>query len=455
VFTKPAWQTALTPVDGHRDVPDLALTSSPNHDGSLICSQAFFAPATTPTSCASGFRASDGSALAAVGGTSVASPAFAGIVAILNQATQSSGLGNINPTLYSLFASKPSAFHDITAGNNIVPCTSGTPTGGSASLRCPTTAPFQIGFNAGAGYDLVTGLGSVDANVLVTSWPNFVATPDFSVGGTPVAVVGPGQSGTSTITVSPTNGFTGSVDLTCSGLPTGVTCAFNPTPVTTGTSTLTIATTTATPLATSSFTVTGTSGSVSHNTSVSLTVSAAAVPDFTVTAGALSTATVTAGASATSIITVGSTAGFSGAVALTCAVTGAGTPAPTCALAPASVANSSGTSTLTIKTTANHSLSSSVISPRSGRGLGWFAASSSALFAGIFFLGGASRRRRRVTGLGLMLLVFFAAGVGCGGSSSSGGNTQGGGTPAGNYTVTVTGTSGSLVHTASVVLTVQ
>jgi subtilase family serine protease len=179
VFTKPAWQTALTPVDGHRDVPDLALTSSPNHDGSLICSQAFFAPATTPTSCASGFRASDGSALAAVGGTSVASPAFAGIVAILNQATQSSGLGNINPTLYSLFASKPSAFHDITAGNNIVPCTSGTPTGGSASLRCPTTAPFQIGFNAGAGYDLVTGLGSVDANVLVTSWPNFVATPDF------------------------------------------------------------------------------------------------------------------------------------------------------------------------------------------------------------------------------------------------------------------------------------
>ena len=208
VFTKPAWQTALTPADGHRDVPDVALTSSPNHDGSLICSQAFFAPATTPTSCTSGFRASDGSSLAAVGGTSVASPAFAGIVAILNQATQSSGLGNINPTLYTLAASTSTAFHDITTGNNIVPCTSGTPTSGAASLRCPTTAPLQIGFNAGPGYDLVTGLGSVDANLLVRAWPSFVVTPDFSLGGTPVTVVGPGQSGTSTITVSPTNGFT-------------------------------------------------------------------------------------------------------------------------------------------------------------------------------------------------------------------------------------------------------
>src|SRR5262249_7408567 len=102
VFSKPAWQTALTPVDSHRDVPDVTLTASPNHDPSLICSQAFFASdPTPPTSCTAGFRASDGS-LAPVGGTSVGSPSFAGIVAILNQATQSGGLGNINPTLYTL-----------------------------------------------------------------------------------------------------------------------------------------------------------------------------------------------------------------------------------------------------------------------------------------------------------------------------------------------------------------
>ncbi len=139
VFAKPAWQTSLTPNDSHRDVPDVSLTASPAHDPSLICSQAFFG--TTPTSCTSGFRASDGS-LAAVGGTSVSAPAFAGIVAILNQATQSGGLGNINSALYSLATSTPSAFHDITNGNNIVPCTAG-------STGCPSS--HSIGFTADTG----------------------------------------------------------------------------------------------------------------------------------------------------------------------------------------------------------------------------------------------------------------------------------------------------------------
>ncbi len=226
VFSKPAWQTALTPADGHRDVPDVSLTASPSHDGSLICSQAAVTSGgSSATSCSSGFRDSLGN-LSPVGGTSVGSPAFAGIVAILNQATQSGGLGNINPTLYSLGGT--GAFHDITTGDNIVPCTSGTPTGGSASLRCPTSAPFQIGYSAAAGYDLVTGLGSINANVLATTWPGFVLTPDYSVGGTPVSITSAGQGATSTVTVTPTNGFVGTVDLACALTPAstsvGVTC---------------------------------------------------------------------------------------------------------------------------------------------------------------------------------------------------------------------------------------
>jgi subtilase family serine protease len=442
VFAKPSWQVALTPADSHRDVPDVSLTASPNHDGSLICSQA--AVGSSVTSCVSGFRDSTGN-LSPVGGTSVGSPVFGGMVAILNQATQSGGLGNINPTLYTLATSTPNAFHDITTGNNIVPCTAG-------STGCP--ASHTIGFSAATGYDLVTGLGSVNANVLVTSWPGFVSAPGFSVGGTPITVVG-GQSGTSTITVTPTNGFTGTVDLTCSGLPAGATCTFAPPSLATGTSTLTIATTTATPIATSTVTVTGTSGAVSHNTPVSLTVSTPPTPDFTVTAGALSAATVAKGGSATSTITVGSMAGFNGTVTLACSVTGGGTPAPKCTLAPSSIANSSGTSTLTISTTAAHVVSGAVISPQPGVGFGWLVVSGSALFAGIFFLGAPSGRRR-MAGLGLMLLVFLAAGVGCGGGSSSSGNTQTGGTPAGSYTITVTGTSGSMTpHTAAVTLTVQ
>ncbi len=145
VFSKPSWQTgAGVPNDSARDVPDVAVNGSPNHDGYLICSQSFFTTATPPvsvTSCSTGFRASDGSSLAVVGGTSVGAPTFAGIVALLNQKVGSSGLGNINPTLYSL-ASTPGIFHDITTGNNIVPCTQG-------STGCPAAAPFQYGFSAG------------------------------------------------------------------------------------------------------------------------------------------------------------------------------------------------------------------------------------------------------------------------------------------------------------------
>jgi subtilase family serine protease len=241
MFAKPSWQTALTPNDGQRDVPDIALNASPNHDPTMICAQG---------SCVNGFRDASGN-LSAVGGTSVGAPTFAGIVAILNQATQSGGLSNINKILYDPTMLTRSAFHDITSGNNMVTCKSGTPTTGPAAARCPTTAPFQIGFIAGTGYDLVTGLGSIDANKLVTSWPGFVVVPGFSVGTTAVTVTAPGQAGTSTITVSATNGFSGTVNLTCTSPAStaSITCSFGSTTsvvlnstTTSGTATLTIST---------------------------------------------------------------------------------------------------------------------------------------------------------------------------------------------------------------------
>jgi subtilase family serine protease len=442
VFTKTQapWQNALTPADGHRDVPDVTLSASPAHDATLICSRG---------SCVNGFRAADGS-LNVVGGTSVGAPAFAGILAILNQAT-SGPLGNVNLTLYPLAVSTPTAFHDITTGDNIVPCTQG-------STGCPAAAPFQIGFKAGTGYDLVTGLGSINANVLVTSWPTFASAPDFSIGGSPITVPAPGQTGTSAITVSMLNGFSGTVTLTCvqASLPVGAACNFSPGSLTaSGTSTLTITTNSNTPLGTSSITVTGTSGATVHNTSVSLTV---ASPGFAIAAPALAPATVAAGGSATSTITVTPSGGFTGSVTFACTVTGGGTPAPSCTFSPNPVTNGSGNSTLTVHTTAGTSLSGALHSPSpgSGRGWGWLAASSGALFAGILFLGVPDHRRRRLGGLGLMLLVFFAAGAGCGGGSSSGGSTKTAATPAGTYTITVTTTSGSLSpQTKALVLVVQ
>ncbi len=139
-YVKPWWQTGPgVPNDGYRDVPDVALTASAWHDPYTIVT------AGQP---------------ALVGGTSAAAPAFAGIVTLLNQYWGGSGLGNINPNLYALAQGVPGIFHDVTTGSNIVPCQVGSPDCLSGSF----------GYSAGAGYDQVTGLGSVDAMQLVTNW---------------------------------------------------------------------------------------------------------------------------------------------------------------------------------------------------------------------------------------------------------------------------------------------
>src|SRR6266851_2131691 len=209
IFGKPSWQVGSgVPNDGERDVPDVALSASPGHDGYLICSQDFFTSGgSTATSCTSGFRASD-QTLARIGGTSPGAPTFAGILALINQATASNGLGNVNPMLYSLAAnpSSSNAFNPVTSGDNKVPCTAGT-------RNCPSGG--KIGFIAGPGYDQVTGLGSLNVSNLITAWLAATPSADFSIDGLVSAVAAPGQQGTSTITVTALNGFTGTVNLSC------------------------------------------------------------------------------------------------------------------------------------------------------------------------------------------------------------------------------------------------
>jgi len=79
-----------------------------------------------------------------VGGTSCSSPQFAGVVAIADQIA-GHGLGQINPTLYQLASSDYSKyFFDVTTGNN-------------------QADPSIPGYNAGPGWDPVTGLGTPDA----------------------------------------------------------------------------------------------------------------------------------------------------------------------------------------------------------------------------------------------------------------------------------------------------
>jgi len=224
LFAKPSWQTgAGVPADGQRDVPDLALSSSADHDGYLICSR---------SSCVTGYRRSD-QTLNVIGGTSAATPTFAGIVALLVQQTNQPQ-GNVNPILYGLATNSSNSFHDITTGDNMVPCTQG-------SKDCPASG--MIGYSAGPGYDLTTGLGSVDVGALAAAW-NGPVNPDFRVTAqsTSLAITA-GTPVTDLLTVTGLAGYSSGVNLTCtvSSTLTTTSCTVNPGSVTPGgTATLTV-----------------------------------------------------------------------------------------------------------------------------------------------------------------------------------------------------------------------
>ncbi len=234
-FPKPAWQTgAGVPADGQRDVPDVTFSASADSEGYLICSQG---------SCVNGYRDAQNN-LDVVGGTSAGTPSFAGVVALLNQKMGTSQ-GNINPSLYALAATSTDAFHDITAGDNKVPCTTGT-------TNCPT-GTTSIGFSAGPGYDQVTGLGSINVTNLVFELSG--ATPpapvaDFQLGvfqtnaaNSDITFTRGATATPDTITVSALNGFSGTVALTCSvsSTLTNTTCSVSPASVNgSGNATLTV-----------------------------------------------------------------------------------------------------------------------------------------------------------------------------------------------------------------------
>jgi subtilase family serine protease len=161
-YAKPAWQLSTgVPSDGVRDVPDVALNSSSAHDPYLIYSS----------------DGNPGSTLEEIGGTSAAAPTMAAIAALVTQ-NQGGRVGNFNPVLYGLSAlqSKGTAavFHTITSGNNSVP--------GQSGFAASTTDPV---------YNQATGLGSLDAGMLIAHWTNFVGS---SAGLTPATAVVPASA---------------------------------------------------------------------------------------------------------------------------------------------------------------------------------------------------------------------------------------------------------------------
>jgi len=216
LFAQPTWQTGVPgiPSGSMRDVPDVALYASPNYPGYLFCSSD--PKANINGSCASGFRDTSDTYLTIGGGTSFAAPIFAGMVAILNQeAGYSTGQGLINPGLYSLAGNSTTyaaAFNDVTSGSNA--CSAG-------SNYCSSAG--ETGYSAGTGYDLATGLGSVNLGALASAWAaNTGATPiDTS---TTVAASNPSPlvnvADNFTISVASTTGSTipsGTVTVTVDG----------------------------------------------------------------------------------------------------------------------------------------------------------------------------------------------------------------------------------------------
>jgi subtilase family serine protease len=431
-FPKPSWQTALTPKDNVRDVPDVSMTASPNHDGYIFCSKG---------SCPTGTAAGIATAVAngsIVGGTSASTPVFAGIVTLLNQSLGNTGagagLGNINPTLYQLAQSAPSIFHDVTTGSNIVPCQPGT-------TGCPKTAPFQYGYSASAGYDRVTGLGSVDANLLVTQLSVKIGTSTTLSGILPASPVNFGTSVTLTATVKPAPTVTNPAQIV----------TFNDTVLgKLGTGTLNssgVATFTSSTLAATSYSITAKySGDTNFSGSTSSAVPYS-VQDFKIAASPNPVTVTAPGQNGTTTLTITPLGGFNQTLSYSCG------PLPseaTCTFAAVSATSE----TLTIATTAP---SARLDRGPLGRSRGLFYALLLPGFLGLVSVGNRKRTLR-----GMRLLSFIAVLAlsalwmpACGGGSGTQSNP---GTPTGTSTVTVTATTGgtsALTHPVTITLSVQ
>ena len=234
------------------------------------------------------------------GGTSFATPMWAGYIALVNQQLASNGdptIGFINPTIYAqnITSSYSTDFHDITSG------TSGS-------------------FSAVTGYDLVTGWGSPNGVGLINALAGGTSTsPAFAISASPASVsVLQGSSGASTITTTVSGGFTSAIALTATGQPTGVTATLSPTSIAapgSGSSTLTLAVASTTVAGTYTITVTGTGGGITHTATVALTVTAPTAGAFTISVSPTS-GSLRQGQSGTATVTTAVSGGFDSAIAL-------------------------------------------------------------------------------------------------------------------------------------------
>lgn len=389
-----------------------------------------------------------------VGGTSAAAPLWAGFLSLANQqalAGKKPLVGFLNPTIYSIGAasSYKSDLHDITSGNN-------------------------GGFSALPGYDLATGWGSPAGQALINSLTGASSSPGFglSLSASTVSIAA-GASGTSTVTVSPQQGFSGAVNLTVSGLPTGVTGSFSPASATTS-STLTLIASSSAAAGTSTLTITGTSGTGTSSALTStarLTLTVTGSSSFTISAAPASLS-VAQGASGTSAITINAQNGFKAAVALSASGVPSGvtasfsasstTSTSTLTLAPSSSA-AAGSYTITVTGTSGSLRSTASISLTITAAPKFTIAASPASLSIVQGAKGTSTISITAQNGFSAAVALSATGLPSGVTASFSAVASGKSTltftasstaAAGTATVTITGTSGSLSSKTTVALTV-
>jgi subtilase family serine protease len=259
VYAKPSWQAGLT-TDTARDIPDVSLFSSDGQNKSfyIVCQSDQDITGDTGCNLTKFSSTTPFHDFQAVGGTSAATPTFAAIIALINQA-KGGRQGNANYALYNTYSvakaagqvcnsssfSAPSTsnncvFYDTTKGNVSVACV-----GGSANCSNTSTAANQFGvlettsngtatidYNTATGYDLATGLGSINVANLLAKW----ASPGLIGTTSALTLVGPasptiGTSVTFTGTVTKASGAAAPTGLVLlEDLATGVTIASVPLP---------------------------------------------------------------------------------------------------------------------------------------------------------------------------------------------------------------------------------